>query len=285
MSDIIVSVIIPLYYGKKYIRAKISMILKAFSYAGIENKAEIIFVNDSPEQDISDIMTKDNIRIIVNKKNMGIQFSRIQGLIESKGRYIHFLDQDDKIKSKFYSEQLNVINNSKADVVIANGIYEKTDYKKVIYKNFIERLNVLYAPSYLILDNRILSPGQCLIRKAAIPNEWYENILKINGADDLFLWILMFEYHNKFVFNNKVLYLHKDTGVNLTKDSGNMTYSMNCFAEAYNKAIHHGKYRKLINAKIDFLNGNKNTVGYKFLSGLYKLRIIILGIREKNIYE
>lgn len=281
-ENIIVSVIIPLYFGKKYIKSKVSMLLRAFSFAEIENKAEIIFVNDSPEQDISDNKTTDKIRLLINKQNSGIQYSRIRGLMESRGKYIHFLDQDDKINYRFYADQLSVINKTDADVVVANGIYEKSDYKKVMYKNALERFNVTFAPSYLIFDNRILSPGQCLIRKTSIPIEWSQNILKINGADDLLLWLLMFEYHRKFIFDNNVLYLHKDTGVNLTKDNENMTASMNCFAEAYNNVFPYGRYRNLVKAKMDFMNGNKGTFGYKLLNSLYQFRVCVLIEREKH---
>ena len=48
---------------------------------------------------------KKKIKIINNKKNLGVGYSRNKGILESKGKYIIFLDSDDilieKINSNF----------------------------------------------------------------------------------------------------------------------------------------------------------------------------------------
>ena len=51
---------------------------------------------------------------------------------------------------------------------------------------------------YLKSHNIIKSPGQCLIKRQCIPVEWQRYIMKTNGADDLFLWILLLEKSYKF---------------------------------------------------------------------------------------
>ncbi len=52
--------------------------------------------------------------------------------------------------------------------------------------------NALTLNAYIFGHNRIVSPGHCMIKKTSIPIEWKQNIMEVNGSDDLFLWILMF---------------------------------------------------------------------------------------------
>ena len=57
--------------------------------------------------------------------------------------------------------------------------------------------------------NKIVSPGQVLIRKDIIPKIWMKCHMKNNGADDFLLWILLFEQkHINVVYNPKAIYYH-----------------------------------------------------------------------------
>ena len=75
---------------------------------------------------------------------------------------------------------------------------KKTDFNRINDKQF-----------YLKSHNVIKSPGQCLIKTSCIPEEWTQYIMRTNGSDDLFLWILLFEKSYQFVINNEILYTHK----------------------------------------------------------------------------
>jgi len=50
-------------------------------------------------------------------------------------------------------------------------------------------------------------------------------VLEVNGADDLFLWILMLLENKKFVINSKVVYVHRYTGNNVSSDECKMARS------------------------------------------------------------
>jgi len=66
---------------------------------------------------------------------------------------------------------------------------------------------------------QIISPGHTCIYKKAIPKEWTEYICTYNGADDYFLWLLMLSKGVEFKYIDKVLYLHRYTGSNLSADT------------------------------------------------------------------
>ena len=61
------------------------------------------YSSDNTSKIINDLKQKDSrIKIINNKKNMGILYSRSIGVLNSKGKYIFCLDNDDL----FYDENL-----------------------------------------------------------------------------------------------------------------------------------------------------------------------------------
>ena len=64
---------------------------------------------------------------------------------------------------------------------------------------------------YLYGTDMIFSPGQCLIRKAAIPEDWCKRRLTVNGCDDFLLWLLMFHEKRSFCAIEDKIYIHNDT--------------------------------------------------------------------------
>lgn len=66
------SVIIPIYHGRKYIPSLLKMLDENISNAK-EYMIEVILVNDSPDETIDDlIMGYNNIFVVNNKRNLGI---------------------------------------------------------------------------------------------------------------------------------------------------------------------------------------------------------------------
>ena len=61
-----------------------------------------------------------------------------------------------------------------------------------------------------------------MIKKTSIPNEWKEKNLSVNGADDYYLWLLLFKMNKRFVFNEDFIYVHKYTGENVSNNLENM---------------------------------------------------------------
>ena len=88
-----VTVIMPLYNAKKYVREAMDCILNQTF-----KDFEFLIIDDCPTDGTLDIVNQiqDNrIRIIHNGKNQGIAYSRNRGLAEAKGEYIALMDDDD----------------------------------------------------------------------------------------------------------------------------------------------------------------------------------------------
>ena len=121
-----ISIIIPLYNCQNTIRTTIISVQKQKF-----KNYEIILINDHSLDNTSNIvneMKKKDHRIshIKNKKNMGILYSRSIGALNSKGKYILCLDNDDI----FYDENLfdkifNIAESENYDIVEFKSFYVK----------------------------------------------------------------------------------------------------------------------------------------------------------------
>ncbi len=88
-----ISVIMPVYKGEKYVAQAIQSILDQS-----ETDIELIVIDDCGGDHSIEIASSINdgrIRIIRNAKNEGIAYSRNRGINEARGEYIAIMDDDD----------------------------------------------------------------------------------------------------------------------------------------------------------------------------------------------
>ena len=109
----LVSVIIPYYKKRKFISETVDSAVNQ-SYKNLEI---IIIYDDDDKTDLDfvrKIAKKDNrIKIIVNRERMGAGISRNIGILESKGKYIAFLDADDIWQLDKLKKQINFMEEYK----------------------------------------------------------------------------------------------------------------------------------------------------------------------------
>ena len=171
-----ISIIIPVYNTQELLPDCLNSIINQT----LKN-IEIICIDDGSTDNSLDILKRynefDDRFIIVKQKNHGSGFSRNKGIDISRGKYISFLDSDDKYYNNFALESLyNKAQTNKAIIcgggmekvmkkenktIIDLTLFEKEgfikydtyqydyDYQRFIYnKNFL-RINKLYFPRYL----------------------------------------------------------------------------------------------------------------------------------------
>ncbi|QFJ53903.1 glycosyltransferase family 2 protein [Pseudobutyrivibrio xylanivorans] len=217
-----ITVITPFFEGDKYMDNLIDCMLEnEASLKKVGHDLELILVNDSPWKTLEAPASEDNfIRVITNPENKGIHYSRVAGLAEATGDYVMFLDQDDSIADDALVKLLRLITKSGAEVEVANASLEQADGSKLLwYRNSYHKTLIGDLNTYLRIGIQIISPGQCLIKKDAIPEFWESNIMSKNGADDYFLWLLMLAKGLKFHYHDEVLYTHRYTATNLSADT------------------------------------------------------------------
>jgi teichuronic acid biosynthesis glycosyltransferase TuaG len=133
----LVSIIVPYYKKKSFIRKSIKSILKQ-SYKNFE----IIIIYDDPSfEDLSyikNIMKLDKrISLLINKKNIGAGQSRNNAIKKAKGKFIAFLDADDIWKKNKLKLQLKFMKNNKYK--ISHTSYQILDKQNKISGNRIAK--------------------------------------------------------------------------------------------------------------------------------------------------
>ena len=136
MNKDLISIIVPCYNVSKYVSKCLDSLINQ-TYKNIE----IILVDDCSNDNTRDILKeylkKDNrIKLICNKKNSGLSFSRNVGISNSSGQYIGFIDSDDYVDFDFY-EKLYCSMDSECDISMCDfKVINEFDNSQVISKCF-----------------------------------------------------------------------------------------------------------------------------------------------------
>lgn len=203
-----ISVIVPVYNGEKYIKRCLDSILNQ-SLKDIE----VVIVDDgSTDKTKSIVLGYDDPRIsYAYRENCGQGTARNCGIRMSRGEYLAFVDADDTICSDMLECMMNAMNESGADVVQCgiNDIRGGVSAPRAVELN--ETVTVTdreeYARVYFLGKRHTYEVCNKLIRKEFLK----KNCLKFDDtreifSEDLLLNIRMLSYINKITFINKPLY-------------------------------------------------------------------------------
>ncbi len=215
-----ISVIVPIYQGKKYIGGMLAQIEMCALTGRDRYTLELVLVNDDPSEPIGVVSSRAVlVRVMETDTNRGIHGARIRGLEHCTGDCVLFLDQDDRIYPAYFLSQLSHLE--KADAVVCKLIHES----RAFYDTRMPFERVISREYIISVRNPIISPGQVLIRKDKIPAEWKETKLKNNGADDWLLWLCMLGADAKFSLNPEILFEHVVEGGNESINASHMIAS------------------------------------------------------------
>ncbi len=222
-----ISIIITFFHGNQFMPRLQDMMIaneeklqEANKKNGSSFEMEVIYVNDSPGEHVAlqalHAATKKNWLVINNEKNLGIHGSRVEGLKVATGDYVVFLDQDDFLKEETALTFLQVGSNNPGKVLVSNCLFELSDKTNLLYRTDYQKQRVGSLDVYLTVGTQIVSPGQCAIPRKDIPEFWCTHVLKTNGADDYFLWLLLLGKGEEFYYVDLPLYTHAYTGENIS---------------------------------------------------------------------
>ena len=134
-----VSVVIPIY-NCRYI---ISRAIKSIQNQNLVN-LEIILVDDFSTDDtlsyIEILQSEDpRIKLLKNKKNMGILYSRSIGTLSAKGKYIFPLDNDDMFLNRDVFQTItNIADKGNFDIVEFKGIISLLSEEDILRRNIMD---------------------------------------------------------------------------------------------------------------------------------------------------
>lgn len=208
---IILSVIIPCYNDGELLLEAIESV-EEYNKIYKKNCYEIIIINDgSTDSNTIKILKKlgENYRVI-NQKNKGPSAARNNGIKKAKGKYLLFLDSDNKIDPKYIEKGIEILDKNKEIGVVYSDL-------KLFEENSEGHIKKLQDFDFfsLLIENYIDTCA--IIRKKAWNdvNGFDENLNKLAWEDWEF-WISIAKKGWKFYHIQEPLFYYRDR-----KDSRN----------------------------------------------------------------
>lgn len=211
------SIILPTYNRAHLI----SNAIKSVIYQTFQNW-ELIIIDDGSTDNTKEVVerfVKANNRIIyLHQKNMERSAARNNGIQNSKGDYICFLDSDDLYHESHLEEFKKLIIKSK----FQKGIFfSGLSYGK--YCNDKEKYDLSYSNNIeFVLINKIGTPRAC-ISKALLK----ENVFNVNIriSEDKELWVRILKNH-QFFFHHRKTFIeidHNQRSINLNSEKESLS--------------------------------------------------------------
>ena len=221
-----ISVVVPTYNGVKYLSECIeSILLQTF-----EN-FELICVNDASTDESVDILrcfAEKDCRIrIVEQEQSGAGVARNNALAMASGKYIVFIDCDDKVSEDYLQNLYTAAEKNKADVVVTQRISWNGCGEGSVMRNWIadKRLPNNQVFSYKDVPDYILNftdgaPGGKLFRREFVLKNNIQYLPIKRSEDFNFVFIAFVAAERVFYLDAPGYYYRRNNATSLenTKD-------------------------------------------------------------------
>lgn len=201
----LISVILPVYNGSKYLSIAIESILNQ-SYQNLE----VIIIDDGSSDNslkiIRNYEKKDERIIVISRENRGTTFTLNEGIRIAKGKYIAKMDQDDVSLPLRLEKQYQLLEQANGDIcgchyiimdihgkILGTRLSPLTEESTILYLSYsvpFAHGSVLIRKSFLV-ENDILYD-----RTKRLYAEDYDLWLRMYGANAIFLNVddFLFKY-------------------------------------------------------------------------------------------
>ena len=225
MNKPLVSVVIPVYNVENFVADTLESVC-AQTYKNIE----IICVDDGSKDNSLSILNfyseKDSRIKIISQANGGVSSARNNGIRNTKGEYICFLDSDDFMHPQYIELQLKAITETGAEMAFCK-------FKNVPENSKPEGFKTLKQNSFRVSNHPL---ADFIFKKEKIDssscNKLYlrsivaENMFKLGvsrGEDEIFVLNLLSKI-KKAVANPQTLLFYRNRGGSLTKQNISENY-------------------------------------------------------------
>jgi len=183
MDNLLLSVVMPVFNGQKYLRESIDSVLNQ-SFEGFE----FLIIDDGSCDDSVLIISKykdPRIRLIQNEINQGVAYIRNIGLKEAKGKYLVWMDCDDLIDASKFHKQLLFLEKNQKIGICGTWLERFSDGKRKLSTTFADpeliKSALFFKPAVLNATSML---RMSMIRKN---NLIFDTRLKVAEDYDFFL--------------------------------------------------------------------------------------------------
>ena len=218
MDELLVSVIIPVHNGTKYV-------CQAIDSALVQDvPMEILVIDDGSRDNLDQVMkryqSEPRIRYLKNEKNIGVAATRNRGVSLARGNYIAFLDADDYWMKDKLKKQLALMKET--NCVICSTARELMDMDGKLTGHIIPvKPQITYGN--LLLSNRINCSSVVIRTEVAREFPMHND----DSHEDYLMWLeVLRKYRTACAVNEPLLkYRISETGKSGSKwQSAKMTF-------------------------------------------------------------
>ena len=206
----LVSVIIPCYRQARFLGEAIESVLSQ-----THRNFEIIVVDDGSPDNVFNVTRCYPGVHYIRQENLGQGAARNTGLYKSKGRYLVFLDADDRLLPEALETNLNFLDEQQncvfvygcVKLIAANGsplkIPEQTCIDKDHYLELL-RYNYIWTPAVIMFRRDVFESGICY-EPSLVPAEDWDLYLRITRSFPIYdhsKVIAEYRLHEKNVTRN-----------------------------------------------------------------------------------
>ncbi|RYZ98486.1 MAG: glycosyltransferase [Sphingobacteriaceae bacterium] len=217
-----VSIIIPYYNAGNYLPDAISSVRQLLRRTDIS--CEIVICDDGSTDpysiEILSGLEKEGLFTIARQPNKGPAAARNTAVKNSTGKYLVFLDSDNKLRERLVEKGIEILGSNKADVVYGNAAFFGESTKPLFTQGELN-IPLLMARNYI---------DMCAIVRREVwetTGGFDEGEELRKGQEDWDLWLRAIKAGFRFLYVDEVLFDYRVRAASLTNDDS---------LERYNKA-------------------------------------------------
>ncbi|HTU93556.1 MAG TPA: glycosyltransferase family A protein [Gemmataceae bacterium] len=195
MTAPLVSVVVPVFNGAKYLRAALDSALGQ-TYSALE----IVAVDDGSTDASPEILASYGSRLtVIRQKNSGVAAARNASIQASCGKFIAFLDQDDWWLSEKIEKQVALFQKDSRLGLVHTGILQYSEgaagFVDPVYPTHLSPQLQGRCYQQLLLENAVYN-SSVMIRRAALADSGLFNTdMAGNTVQDYDLWLRLAQHY------------------------------------------------------------------------------------------
>lgn len=210
----ILSIVIPVYNAENYV----TELLNDFMKQSLE-KVEIILIDDGSKDNSFDICNeyakKNESVVVFHQENQGASAARNKGIEMAKGKYIVFVDSDDRISENFVENICSICEQEHADLIQFDAYIKKSEEiseRKVKLEEGYARLEDYY---YHVLNQEVNEPWDKAYKAEIIHAHSICFNTKMTIGEDVSLTLDFLTYVNTVYVHHSANYYYErnDAGI------------------------------------------------------------------------
>lgn len=285
-SNILCSVIVPVYNVEKYLRRCLDSLKNQEG-----NDFEVILVDDGSTDNslaiCNEYAATDTRFKVIHKENGGVSSARNVGIDQATGKYIAFVDSDDYV-TKDYFETLRPLMSQDHELIVFNNYQELGGGKAQTYNRGLEervysieelkniqRMTPYYKEFFTMIG---MVPWNKLYNRSIIRNNKLRFNIDMCFAEDAYFIFDFLTYVNRLYLVNKPLYFYNTVNTNSAIRALNAEKIKNQLYDTVRILKRRKQYASLINLNFDFNNNYIDSIM------LLTTRLVKSNSNRKQIY-